>query len=111
MHHPKITQHCAKCNSSQQPVSQQQFKHTDTWQNCTYGGIMGVVPSMVTSFAMSRTAMMEGVETDFWSGSLVGNSLRLSASLFVTTLLKSFCKLRAQLQYSNNDQPLSCHKK
>lgn len=56
---------------------------------------MGVVPSMATSFAMSCTASMEGVDTDFCRGSLAGNSLKLSASLFATILLKSFCKTRA----------------
>lgn len=41
------------------------------------------------SFAMSRTAMIDGVDTDFCSGSLAGSSLKLSASRLATTLLKS----------------------
>jgi hypothetical protein len=44
------------------------------------------------SFAMSRTAMIDGVDTDFCSGSLAGSSLKLSASRLATTLLKSLWK-------------------
>jgi hypothetical protein len=68
---------------------------TDIWGKCTHGGMMGVVLSMATSFPMSCTAIMDGVDTDFCRGSLAGNSLKLSASLFATILLKSFCKSRA----------------
>jgi len=72
----------------------------------------GLVPSIATSFAMSCTAMIEGVDTDFCKGSLAGSRFKPSASLFATILLKSFCKgkmykqllglLSKPLTYSSN---------
>ena len=45
-------------------IKKKRGKHHIAEYSCTYGGI-DVVPSIATSFAMSLTAMMEGVDIDF----------------------------------------------
>ena len=56
----------------------------------TYTGNVDWTPAKAGSGAKSRTAIIDGVETDFCRGSLAGSSLNCSASLFALILLKSF---------------------
>lgn len=63
--------------------------------NTTYTGNVTVFVSVVASGpAISRTAIIEGVEIDFCSGNRAGNNLIASASLLATMTLKSFFKKR-----------------
>ena len=56
----------------------------------TYTGSVTVLSSETTSGTISRTAIIEGVEIDFCSGSRADNNLIFSASLLAITTLKSF---------------------
>lgn len=56
----------------------------------THAGNVGCAPTKIGSGAKSRTAIIDGVETDFCSGNLAGNNRNCSASRFALILLKSF---------------------
>lgn len=53
----------------------------------TYIGRVGWAPAKAGS---GTTAMIEGVETDFWRGSRWGSKRNCSASRFALILAKSF---------------------